>query len=214
MAYNTPPTKSVGDTLTAAEWNTYVRDNMAAGVPDLFTAQGDLVVASAANVAAVLPASYNHYVLESTGVGGALQWTATVPQCRIHKSTTQSIPDNTLTEIAFDSEDADTDGFYPGSGNSITLPSTAIGSGLYAVNCRGIFDGHATDAKLRQVGIYISGTYVNATFVQDADGTATSVSINELLYLGAGTVLRMVVHQISGGSLNFNSANMAVVRIR
>lgn len=28
MAYNVPPTKSVGNTLTAADWNTYVRDNM------------------------------------------------------------------------------------------------------------------------------------------------------------------------------------------
>lgn len=28
MGYNVPPTKSVGDTLTAADFNTYVRDNM------------------------------------------------------------------------------------------------------------------------------------------------------------------------------------------
>lgn len=28
MAYSAPPTKSVGDTLAAADWNTYVRDNM------------------------------------------------------------------------------------------------------------------------------------------------------------------------------------------
>jgi hypothetical protein len=28
MAYNVPPTKSVGDTLADTDWNTYVRDNM------------------------------------------------------------------------------------------------------------------------------------------------------------------------------------------
>ncbi len=28
MTYSAPPTKSIGDTLAAADWNTYVRDNM------------------------------------------------------------------------------------------------------------------------------------------------------------------------------------------
>ncbi len=54
MAYNTPPTKSVGDTFTAAEWNTYIRDNQAAGVPDIFAAKGDLAIASGANAAGAL----------------------------------------------------------------------------------------------------------------------------------------------------------------
>lgn len=28
MGYSAPPTKSVGNTLTAADWNTYIRDNL------------------------------------------------------------------------------------------------------------------------------------------------------------------------------------------
>jgi len=51
MAYNTPPTKNTGDTFSASEFNTYIRDNMAAGVPDIFEAAGDLAVGSGADAA-------------------------------------------------------------------------------------------------------------------------------------------------------------------
>jgi hypothetical protein len=50
MAYNTPPTKNTGDVFTASEFNTYIRDNFAAGVPDIFTTAGDIAVATGANV--------------------------------------------------------------------------------------------------------------------------------------------------------------------
>ncbi len=42
MAYTDIPTVSVGDLYTAANFNTHLRDNFAAGIPDAFTAQGDI----------------------------------------------------------------------------------------------------------------------------------------------------------------------------
>jgi len=54
MAYTAVPTVSTGDLWTAANQNTYLKDNMAAGVPDIFTAAGQLAVASAANAATAL----------------------------------------------------------------------------------------------------------------------------------------------------------------
>jgi hypothetical protein len=54
MAYSAVPTVTTGDTWSAANHNTYIRDNFAAGVPDIFTAAGDLAYASAANAAAPL----------------------------------------------------------------------------------------------------------------------------------------------------------------
>ena len=44
--YSAVPAKTVGDLWTAEEHNLYVRDNFAVGVPALFTAKGDLAVAS------------------------------------------------------------------------------------------------------------------------------------------------------------------------
>jgi hypothetical protein len=54
MAYNAVPTVATGDTWSAANHNTYIRDNFAAGVPDIFTAAGDIAYATAANAATPL----------------------------------------------------------------------------------------------------------------------------------------------------------------
>jgi hypothetical protein len=59
MAYNTPPTKNTGDVFTAAEFNSYIRDNFAAGVPDIFTTKGDLAAATGPNAATRLAVGSN-----------------------------------------------------------------------------------------------------------------------------------------------------------
>lgn len=63
MGYNAVPTVATGDPWTAANHNTYIRDNFAAGVPDIFTTKGDLAVASAANAASRLGVGSNYQVL-------------------------------------------------------------------------------------------------------------------------------------------------------
>lgn len=59
MAYNTPPSKSTGDTWTAAEHNTYIRDNMAAMAPDVFTTKGDLFAATGPDAGSRVAAGSN-----------------------------------------------------------------------------------------------------------------------------------------------------------
>jgi hypothetical protein len=54
IAYNPLPTLATGDTWSAANANIYWKDNFAAGVPDIFTAAGDIAYATAANAAAPL----------------------------------------------------------------------------------------------------------------------------------------------------------------
>ncbi len=215
MPYDTPPTKEVGDSLSAGEWNTYIRDNMAAMAPDIFTAKGDLFAASGANAGVVLPVSYNGYILAalSTEASG-LVWASGPPQCRVSRSTAQSIPNDTATEISFDVEDADTHDFFPGSGTTITMPATALGAGLYMVSCYGYFTGHATSAKMRQAGAQIAGANFWNSAVQSVDATETHISFCQHFYTSGGTTIKMVVQQITGGSLNFNSARMAIARMR
>lgn len=77
MAYNAVPTVATGDLWTASNHNTYIRDNFASGVPDIFTAKGQLAVASAADAASALSVG-NEYrilsVLASEAVG--VKWSA------------------------------------------------------------------------------------------------------------------------------------------
>lgn len=51
MSYNVIPTITTGDVATASWGNTYLKDNFAAGVPDIFTTDGDMAVATGANAA-------------------------------------------------------------------------------------------------------------------------------------------------------------------
>lgn len=69
MSYNAVPTVTTGDTWSAANHNTYIRDNFAAGVPDIFTAAGDLAYATAANAAAPLAIGTPGYALLSSSDG-------------------------------------------------------------------------------------------------------------------------------------------------
>ena len=75
MAYNAVPLVTTGDLWTASNHNTYVRDNFAAGVPDIFGAKGDLAVASQADVALALNAgSIGNYLIPDSSESSGLKW--------------------------------------------------------------------------------------------------------------------------------------------
>ena len=50
MAYSALPAKAAGDTITLANYDA-IKDNFAAGVPDIFATTGDLAVGSAPDTA-------------------------------------------------------------------------------------------------------------------------------------------------------------------
>ena len=54
MAYTVVPTITTGDVATAAWAVTYIKDNFAASVPDIFTADGEVVIGTGANAAEVV----------------------------------------------------------------------------------------------------------------------------------------------------------------
>lgn len=55
MAYTPVPTGTTSDTISAAYWNTYLRDNFAAGIPGMFANKGDLLIATGNQAASILP---------------------------------------------------------------------------------------------------------------------------------------------------------------
>jgi hypothetical protein len=74
MAYNPLPTLSTGDTWSAANANIYWKDNFAAGVPDIFTAAGDIAYATAANAASPLAIGTAGQVLKVNTGGTLPEW--------------------------------------------------------------------------------------------------------------------------------------------
>jgi len=100
MAYNAVPTVATGDTWSAANHNTYIRDNFAAGVPDIFTAAGDIAYATAANAAAQLAIGTSDQSLAV--VSGLPAWSYG-PGMVLLDSTTISSTD--ITEVIFSTID-------------------------------------------------------------------------------------------------------------
>ena len=63
---------------TAANHNQYVKDNLASGVPDLFTTKGDIAVATAADVGARQGVGANGgFLVANSAVTNGLQWSDT-----------------------------------------------------------------------------------------------------------------------------------------
>lgn len=67
MAYVSPTTRTTGTLITAAIWNQDIVSNSQASVPDIFTAAGDTVYATAADTAGVLAkgTAYQTYRMNS-----------------------------------------------------------------------------------------------------------------------------------------------------
>ena len=67
MAFTTLPTYSTGDVVSAANWNTYVKDNFAAMPPDVFTASGEIFVGEGADTGGLLsPGSTGNFLIVDT----------------------------------------------------------------------------------------------------------------------------------------------------
>ncbi len=76
MAYIAHPTVVTGQTWTASNQNTYVRDNFIAGVPDIFTTKGDIVVASGADTAIRLGVGSDEQIpIADSSETGGIKWT-------------------------------------------------------------------------------------------------------------------------------------------
>jgi hypothetical protein len=88
MVYNPVPLVSTGDLWTATNHNTYIKDNFAAGVPDIFTTKGDIAVATGADVAVRMAAGANGLFLmaDSAQANGLIYRACPVVLSKTHTS--------------------------------------------------------------------------------------------------------------------------------
>lgn len=211
MAYNPVPTVATGDLWTASNHNTYIRDNFAAGVPDIFTAAGDLAIASGANAASNLPVGSNGQVLQV--IAGMPAWNG-ADGCFVRRSTAQSIPNGFLpTAISsFDIESWDYNNYHSGSNGYITIPET----GIYTVQVGAFFNGHATVGTRRAICVgspSLSYSAMNSYSQADGSYQVDMICTYTGLY-NAGAQLTCLVSQLSGGSLNVYAAYLTIARIK
>lgn len=126
------------------------------------------------------------------------------PHARLRHSTTQSIPNATLTAMAFDTEDADTDGGH----------STVTNNHLYTAQTAGVYHCDVVAAWVanangkRHVEILANGVTVHgASSFPAVINTAHNGHVSFAVPMSVGDTVAARVYQDSGGALNVTNAS-------
>ena len=175
----------VGDAVSGAiiteAWGDQARANFLASAPGVAAAEGDLIIATAANTVAALTVGAADSVL----VAGARPEWQIVPAVHLTKSDTTALSTSSWTSIPFDTETSDTDTLHEGVTHPsyITIPTN--GDGWYVFG----FFGNATRAGNTgtwRARILLNGTTVLAQGeVQGASGVASFIAIAGVYPLAA-----------------------------
>jgi hypothetical protein len=200
--------------------NQYIRDNLANTPPAVFTKKGDLIVGSGLKTGAIFGVGTNNenaLLRYYTGPGSSnnLYWSRNAPSI-IMDIATQSIPDNTLTQlnltIAPTVNPSDLP-FYPGSGNYF-LPTLAW-AGVYYIWAQGYLDAAGTPGKYREISITDSlhGTQRCSACQPVGGSVQTWLEIGVVQAIGGGEQLSVNVLQISGGALNFRVGKFGMLKL-
>jgi hypothetical protein len=188
MAYSALPAKVASDTITLTNYDN-IKDNFAAGVPDIFTTKGDIAVATGADAATRLAAGADDATLvPDASQSGGMAWQIQ-PAARVYNSGAIDPTTSTWVTLTFDSERFDTDGVHSTSSNTERLTVPAGGAGLYSIGACVEFDtsGIGDSGHVRGIRLLLNGTTVIASNfgagnIWDGSNAFDGVMMLETLY--------------------------------
>lgn len=214
MAYTAVPIVATGDLWTASNHNTYIRDNFAAGVPDIFTTKGDLAAATAANAATRVPVGANgNLLLADSAQSGGMKWIGlsemTYP-ARAYLSAVQGITSSTLTIVAWDAESYDPAGvFTVGANAKYTAPITGyylVTLGLHYLSGNWAI-GDSAEGRIYKNGVHYSTPAVFLPNVNASLGIAIRGS--DIVQLNASQYIDIRAWQTAGSQINLGTAGLS-----
>lgn len=216
MTYSAVPTVANGDSWSAAQHNTYLRDNEAALWP--YTTAGDMAYATASNALGRLGIGGAGAILRSTGSapswlalgsayqmlqsagGGTVQWGG-LKICSVRHNTTQTVATGSPTALAFNSDVSDVYNWHDGATNNSRI--TVDANGYYQAS-----------AFVEYAGAGGSGTYFDTVEIrlngvvlmddrryQEIDAFAKKFIITTPIFnLTASQYVEVYLEQNSGGT--------------
>lgn len=213
MAYVPLTTQVTGGTILAS-WANQVKDNFAAGVPDVFTTKGDVMVASGADAGARLAVGTDYQVFQArAGATLGADWGSGFYSLCSHAAA-QSITTATLTKITIDAVNNDPLSMLDAVNYRLTIPA-GTPTRQYLLMASGYFSGHGTVDKNRGIFIYINGVlYIGQNAGQDDAGADVYISASQQVALAATNYIEMWVLHTAGVNLSFNNARLGLFMIR
>jgi len=169
------------------------------------TASGDIIVGTGSGTFDNLPIGSTGQVLtaDTTVSPYKVKWAAPAAPsfvgCSLVASADTTIATGTLTAVAWNTEDFDTDGFHDNVTNNsrITIPSGKAGK--YQVNAMIRWDDNAT--AQREILIYKNGAVIKQ-FSMAANNQYPSINLCVILNLSVSDYLQVYAYQTSGGTRN------------
>lgn len=203
MAYSIVPTVITGDSWSASQHNTYIKNNFTALWP--FTTKGDIAYCNTSTTLSRLPIGTEGQILSSiSGVPDWVDSTAADKYCLIRRTTAQSIPNNTNTLISFSDEVFDNNSYWAvGSPTIINLPA----AGFYRLTGSVSWKSDSSGDR----AVYVGPTAILVAYQNPVGSIATTMSFNYVLETESDNVDTYVwVWQNSGSSLDINLARYNV----
>jgi hypothetical protein len=179
------------------------------------TTAGDVIYATGSGVVTRLGIGTANQVLTVNTGATAPEWktpaatTPTFAGCVLTQSnSTQSVATNTATNITFNTEAIDTDGYHSTVTNTdrITIPSTKVGK--YLVTAGIAMEANTTGARV--VKIQKNGSVVYETgFPASSAGNTSFGQLSFVIDLASGDYINTAMFHTAGVSLNVAGTNTA-----
>jgi len=119
------------------------------------------------------------------------------PLFMAHQAVAQSIPNNTITALTFDTADVDT---YTGWSSGANTKYTSQLAGYYHVDAVVAFAGNATGRRI--IYTFKNGSQEMQVEVPNGAANACYISIARRVYLAVSDYLEIKCFQSSGGALS------------
>lgn len=134
-----------------------------------------------------------------------------VPRARVSNNAVQSIANNTLTALSFNSETYDTDVIHDNATNSSRL--TCKTAGVYQIIANVTFASNATGYR-RVLLHFNGGGDIAEVIVSAVSGVTTSISATSDYLLAVNDYVEVKVQQNSGGALDVNAGSNTTFSMR
>lgn len=174
------------------------------GMTNPMTTTGDTIYSSSGSTPARLGIGSTGQVL--TVAGGVPSWATPAGGSTFVGATVyntdparQTISNATVTQLTFNTDELDTDGFHDTSSNTSRFTVPAGKAGVYRFSAK-VANGAST-AGVRQLRMYKNGTY-NTYLVEQSLGSAGAFYGGEyIINLAVSDYLEIYAYQNSGGNL-------------